>query len=521
MKVCLIVLAGLLSMQLFAKRSAALRHWVLATTMLCALLLPALEMLLPAWHVPVSNEVGASSSSQATSVEEAFSLPVAPVAAGSHSPAAFRGVLQMIWITGSGISLAVLFAGLGRLGWLASRARRVSDQSWNSLVGPVRLLQSDHPTLLVTWGFVRPNIILPVSARSWSEARMRVVLWHELAHIQRRDWVVQMTAEFVRAIYWFNPLIWMACRRLRLESERACDDVVLNRGLDGPEYAAELIGLVRDLKAHQTWLPAPAMARPSSLKRRVAAMLNTHINRQPMTGLARVAVVLALLVITIPIAAAQTFATFSGSVVDAQGLPLPDASLVLSNAQRHSKYEVRSSATGTFEFVGLPAGLYTFDVQVSGFATHHETVSIAAGQNLQRALTLKVGSLQETINIVGDKEGPSPKAYEARPFQPEDMSGCVAMPVGGNIKAPRKLKDMPPQYPASLRGTGTEGVVVLDTTIGVDGFVKNIEVRDGANPDLADAAVTAVREWRYTQTILNCTPIEVQMTVTAHFRQAR
>jgi TonB family protein len=348
-----------------------------------------------------------------------------------------------------------------------------------------------------------------------------MVLWHELAHIQRRDWLVQMIAELLRTIYWFNPVIWIACRRLRFESEQACDDAVLNRGLDGPEYATELIGLVRDLKASRTWLPAPAMARPSSLKRRVAAMLNAHINRQPMTVLVRGAIVFAFLAVTISIAAAQTFATFSGSVVDAQGLPLPDASLVLSNAQRTSKYEVRSSATGTFEFVGLPAGVYTLDATVIGFATHHETISMASGQNLQRALTMKVGSLEETITLVGDKEAPSPKVYEGRPFHPEDLSGCVAPPVGGNIKAPSKLRDMPPQYPASLRGSGTEGVVVLDTTIGVDGFLKNIEVRDGANPDLADAAVTAVREWRYTQTILNCTPIEVQMTVTTHFRQAR
>jgi TonB family protein len=520
MKVFLIVLAGLLSTRLFAKRSAALRHWVLAATMLCALLMPALEALLPAWHLPVANGVGASAGSPATSVEEAFSLPVVPGAARPASPATFRRVLPMIWATGSGIALAMIFAGLGRLGWLASHARRVSDPRWNSLLGSVRLLQSDHPALLVTWGFARPKIILPISARSWSDDRMRVVLWHELAHIQRGDWAVQMIAEFLRAIYWFNPLIWIACRRLRLESEHACDDAVLNRGLDGPGYATELIGLARDLKGPRTWSSAPAMARPSSLKRRVAAMLNIHINRQPMTRLARVAIVLGLLVITIPIASAQSFATLSGSIVDAQGLPLPDASLILSNAQRNSKYEVRSSAAGTFEFVGLPAGIYAFDARVIGFAAHHETISIASGQNLQRGLTLKVGSLQETINIVGDKVG-TPTAREGRPFQAEDLSGCIAMPVGGNIKAPRKLRDMAPQYPAGLRGTGTEGVVVLDTTIGVDGFVKNIEVRDGATPDFADAAVTAVREWRYTQTILNCTPIEVQMTVTAHFREAQ
>jgi TonB family protein len=77
-----------------------------------------------------------------------------------------------------------------------------------------------------------------------------------------------------------------------------------------------------------------------------------------------------------------------------------------------------------------------------------------------------------------------------------------------------------PEYPAGLRGSGTEGIVVLDTKLGVDGFVKDIEVRQGTTSGFADAAIAAVREWRFTQTILNCTPIEVPMTVTMRFRQA-
>ena len=107
---------------------------------------------------------------------------------------------------------------------------------------PVVLLQSDHPTLLVTWGLLRPKIILPAAAREWAADRMRVVLCHELAHIRRGDWAAQMTAELLRSIYWFNPLMWIASTRLRRESEQACDDEVLNLGIDGPEYAGHLTG---------------------------------------------------------------------------------------------------------------------------------------------------------------------------------------------------------------------------------------------------------------------------------------
>ena len=54
------------------------------------------------------------------------------------------------------------------------------------------LLESDHPSLLVTWGLAQPKVILPATAGAWSDERARVVLTHELAHIRRGDWIVQL-----------------------------------------------------------------------------------------------------------------------------------------------------------------------------------------------------------------------------------------------------------------------------------------------------------------------------------------
>jgi beta-lactamase regulating signal transducer with metallopeptidase domain len=534
MKVTFLILIALSINAVLRKQSAALRHWVLAMGILSAGLTPLLGMVLPEWHLPMENRVMSGSSDQAippsatTDVE--FSIQQKQDSVNASPRVSVDRLLRTVWLAGTALSLLILVVGLSRLAWLASRSRQVADPRWEKLLGPVSLLHSHHPTLLVTWGLMNPKIILPAPAPDWSEERLRIVLSHEMAHIRRGDWFVQMLAEVLRSVYWFNPVVWVACRRLRQESEQACDDAVLSGGVEGSEYATQLLGLARDLRQPRgtvfSGFPAPAMARPSSLGRRVHAMLNAGINRNPISTSARVATVIALLLIAVPIAMAQAFSSLSGTLIDATGGTLPDAKVTLSNTQRQSKYEVKSSQNGTFEFVGLPSGVYELDVQQLGFETFHESVSIAPGQNLQRRLTLHVGSLEETVTVSTSVDPAAAAAADARrqanitqrvPFQPADLSGCVATPVGGSIRAPKKLRDMVPEYPASLRGTGVDGVVVMDSTIGLDGFPKNIEVREGANPELANAAVTALREWQYSQTILNCTPIEVSMKVTMRF----
>src|SRR5262249_7198200 len=199
-----------------------------------------------------------------------------------------------LWLAGCLSSCLVLLIGLGRLRWLAAQAREVDRGPWfeigNSLRSafqirsPVRLLQSHHPSVLVTWGWRHPKIMLPSAAGEWTRDRIRIVLAHELAHIARGDWVVQLAAETLRSIFWFNPLLWVTCRCLRVESELACDDEVLAKGVEGHVYATHLLALARSLNpGRRPWMPAPAMARPSSLEGRVRAMLSTVTNRRPVS----------------------------------------------------------------------------------------------------------------------------------------------------------------------------------------------------------------------------------------------
>jgi beta-lactamase regulating signal transducer with metallopeptidase domain len=550
-KTSLVVLVALGVTTLLRHRSAALRHWVLAVAIGCSAAMPLMEIALPSWPVRLTGPAifqieMANGTVRLTSDPSETLAP--PSSAGSGSsrternvagaqtqsgiPFALEDVRQLIlpvWIAGFAISALILLIGLARLAWLASRSQLIGHGKCREMLDqiagacgvqrPVLLLQSDHPSLLVTWGLLVPKVILPASAGEWSEGRARVVLSHELAHIRRGDWIVQMAGELLRAVYWFNPLMWIVCRRLRLESEHACDDEVISMGVEGPDYATHLVDLARGLRhSRQTWFPAPAMARPSSLERRVRAMLNERLDRNRISLSAQASVVVVLLSLTAAIAAAQNaFATFSGSVVDEQGQGIPDVSLVLTDAQRQAKYEVKSNSVGAFEFVGLPPAEYGFEVRGIGFRELRERLSVA-GENLQRSITLQIGRLQETVNIVGGGDGDDSGPPQIREAKAPDLSGCKASSVGGRIIPPRKIRNINPQYPPSLRGTGTSGAVVMEGRIEVDGFIRDIRIIGDAHPELANAAIAAVREWQFSHTLLNCRPVEVGMTITANFR---
>ena len=89
--------------------------------------------------------------------------------------------------------------------------------------------------------------------------------------------------------------------------------------------------------------------------------------------------------------------------------------------------------------------------------------------------------------------------------------------VGGNIQAPQKTRDVPPRYPPVAQAARVSGVVILEATIGQDGRVTDVNVLRSV-PLLDDAAITAVRQWEYTPTMLNGAPVPVIMTVTVNFQ---
>jgi protein TonB len=92
--------------------------------------------------------------------------------------------------------------------------------------------------------------------------------------------------------------------------------------------------------------------------------------------------------------------------------------------------------------------------------------------------------------------------------------------VGGTIRPPVKLVHVAPVYPQDAQAAGIAGIVILDIVIGEDGSVIETSVVQSI-PELDQAAIDAVSQWQFEQTLLNGEPVEVEMVVTIHFTLSR
>jgi bla regulator protein blaR1 len=285
-----ILLIAFVVFHLLRRQSAALRHLVLTVALFASSVVPFVGPFVPEHRKSrILSRVQRETNQFLKldeNVKEPAARPVQRLVSSSRSSFA-----SDTWIAGVFILSILMLVRTLHIMLLKRRSVCFIDPRWESVASElsnsfgirrsVRMLQSER-SILGTLGSLRPCILLPREAETWPKDRIRVVLTHELAHIKRFDWLIQIVAELSCTIYWFNPLFWWACRHLRAQGEHACDDVVLNQGVDANDYAAHLLELARSLRTSDSvWSPVLAMAKPPHLERRFIAMLNTSLNRKP------------------------------------------------------------------------------------------------------------------------------------------------------------------------------------------------------------------------------------------------
>ena len=412
--------------------SAAMRHlvWVLAV---CGVLfLPMLSGLLPAWrilparmfptpaaisHLPApsiaSPPTVAVGDRQNTTIREpvtdganthgttvarpagaalplnSSSAAILPAHGATRNSALeskpwwridWRGWAIAAWECGLAImTLPVLISLLG-LWRLGRNAKRIEVGSWERLLRecagrlrlrhPVTLLRGRRQAMPMTWGILSPKLLLPPEADEWSRDRRRVVLMHELAHIKRGDFLTQLIVHLARAVYWFNPLIWIASKRIALESEGACDDLVLAQDTKASDYAEHLLTVAAGLR-EGILLPvaAVAMARSSRLEGRLLAILDARRNRATMNVAAIVVAISLMLGGLLPLAMVRAG--------DDAGSKNCEKHLVAGNGPAAIAGESGPAATGLLEFVRR----FNTDARVGTIAVSAKGELVAIGND--------------------------------------------------------------------------------------------------------------------------------------------
>jgi beta-lactamase regulating signal transducer with metallopeptidase domain len=216
-------------------------------------------------------------------------LSGAPARTGRSSLAAAIDLgVAVLWPAGALILLLRLAVGLGGARRLTSEGTALAGPGWHvllerflalvSLRRPVRLKTHPEIVMPLTWGWRRPVVLFPDGADGWSEDERSSALFHELSHIKRADFLVMLLVRTSLALFWWNPLCWIAYRELLKAQELACDELVLRAGIKPSAYAASLLAFRRT--AGFRWNPSAALLGllgRSSFQERLSSILKHKI----------------------------------------------------------------------------------------------------------------------------------------------------------------------------------------------------------------------------------------------------
>ena len=341
-KVAVLLALAVIVTRALRRAPAALRHSIWSAAIGAALVVPLFAVALPTWHLPIPGadaaralagrvsravenapapgevsvtrgpatitpegavnakvQVGGAADESTTLAAAAAGAAELPTTAPVHVTIESRRdrlplMLFSLWAFGFIVAIVPLFIGALQLRAIGRRAHDIESDALDDFASRlarslgvsrvVRVVEGSGSETPMTWGVLHPVVLVPRGFEEWPESRQRDVLLHELAHVARYDCLTQHLARVVCALHWYNPLAWIASRRLRIERERACDDRVLLAGARASEYADHILTIARTLRTPGVaGAAALAMARPSHLEGRLLALLDGRRSRGVLT----------------------------------------------------------------------------------------------------------------------------------------------------------------------------------------------------------------------------------------------
>jgi TonB family protein len=596
---CVIVIAGVVA-SLIRIDAASVRYQYWRAVLLLCMALPWLQ---PRQEPgPVLKVVSALALPTLTPVEPlATTVSVTP-------PGMPWGPIAM-WIVAVGIALMLGRFAIGllrlralrRLGVEAAPNADHDELQWAlGTRAEIRYVPDIQP---VTCGVRRPVVLLPDNLAAHRPEIQRVVLVHELMHVQRRDWIWMVGEEVVRAVLWFHPGIWWLVSRVRLAREEVVDELTV---LATGQRRAYLEALLAFADASPL-APSAAFARRPHLLRRMIL-----ISKEAVMSSKRI--VASCAVLAAAVVAGGWYA------VDAFPMTLSPTSRVVRLPMMQSPapgavpsaQPTRAGGPGPLEQSAKPITpenpiprrtysvmpqypgdgdqgvvILTLRVTINGLgrvAEIRSTSGVIGGRGVARGaepagraarapgafneafakaatdavrqwiyeppadapisfdVTLAFTPGAETQLVVhggpvtgargsggfgvvggvgGGVRGGVPGGAATAPPPPPPPPpppgwAAGAIRVGGQIPPPTKVRHVNPVYPPIAESARVQGVVILETIIGADGKVQDARVLRSI-PLLDQAALDAVKQWEFTPTLLNGSPVPIVMTVTVQF----
>ncbi len=397
-------------------------------------------------------------------------------------PPVALSTLVLLWLTG------VLLLSLRLLGgWMLARrlttaaVRPVTRQvqaladSVSGRLGLcrlVRVVESASVTVPLVVGWLKPVVLLPAAALTGlTPGQVEALLAHELAHVRRQDYLVNLLQSAVETLLFYHPAVWWLSRRVRREREHCCDDLVVTI-CDRVVYVDALTNLAAMTRHARLALAAT----DGPLLMRVRRLLARDAAERASAGWISVAVALVLVAGLVP-----TVATL--------GVNEPLA-------------PVTPTATPVTRSMTPPPPLVAPPLVEPGIVNPPAPAAAPASREAPARASARTIT---TIPTPPAATTPSPQQRVHR--------------IGGDIREPKLLKRVEPQYPAEAKAAGQQGPVYVAAILGRDGRVRDAKAVSGVPfAILREAAVAAVQQWVYSPTMLNGEATEVQLSVTVNFK---
>jgi TonB family protein len=426
------------------------------------------------------------------------------------NPFFYIGIATAMVIAYALISLIRLATGYGHLQSIRNSLKPVTEQETLELfqqlsarVDPgsrVRLCESDRIHVPVTFGSLKPVIVLPPDT-DYND--LELILTHELTHIRRGDYLWLWSEQIIRSLFAFHPLVHIMVRKLEHYREICCDAEVLteNTSLTTKGYA---LALVKYLQPERGLDLTAGMAKPSNIKERISVM-NQH-RKTTITGLRFAGFLLGFTLL----AGTSLFMACSDNI---KGLgDEPSATVSSQDFESVSTQDLLNEHKELRNKLAEHIRENTIDTDLSAadaIAINPEMTMVAVRLN---AIT---SELRERDALPADMMAAMNTADSATGDDPDVFSAVEQMPemIGGQMAFYEAL-----HYPEMARRAGIQGRVVIQFVVDEDGSVINPKVLRGIGGGADEAAIVAIKQMKFNPGMQLGQPVKVRLTQPVVFR---